>query len=164
MTIVSFLVAVAVTIMVLGIAFVLGMRTRSPLLHKPLFWISRRWLNPRQMRTAGRPGAYAGVIRHVGRRSGRRYETPVGTAMTDEAFLVALPYGRRPDWLRNVLAGGSATVVHEGASYLVARPEVIPMTNVLDCFPSRDRFSMRLFRTDECLRLMREGAGPATTS
>ncbi len=29
-----------------------------------------RLMNPRQMRTAGQPGAYAAVVRHVGRRTG----------------------------------------------------------------------------------------------
>jgi len=38
------------------------------------------------MKTAGTPGAYAGAITHVGRRSGRVYETPVGPFATDDGF------------------------------------------------------------------------------
>ncbi|MGZ4612806.1 MAG: hypothetical protein ACXV1K_06490 [Kineosporiaceae bacterium] len=51
------------------------------------------------MRTAGSPGAYASVVRHVGRTSGRRYETPVVPVATDGGFVVPLPYGPGTDWL-----------------------------------------------------------------
>jgi hypothetical protein len=37
------------------------------------------------MRTEGRPGAYAGIIRTVGRRSGRPYATPVARALAEPA-------------------------------------------------------------------------------
>ena len=34
-------------------------------------------LNPVMLLLAGRPHFYAGVIRHVGRRSGKKYATPI---------------------------------------------------------------------------------------
>ena len=48
-----------------------------------------------------------GVVRHVGRRSGRRYSTPVTVFRTgDSGYAIALVYGRKSDWVRNVLAAG----------------------------------------------------------
>ena len=47
-------------------------------------------MNPAQMRTAGTPGAYAGIIRARGRVSGRMIETPVGIIADGDAFLIAL--------------------------------------------------------------------------
>ena len=38
------------------------------------------------MKTARTPGAYAGALTHVGRRSGRVYETPAGPFATDGGF------------------------------------------------------------------------------
>jgi deazaflavin-dependent oxidoreductase (nitroreductase family) len=154
--------AILVGVAALAVAFVLGMRAKSPIVLRPIIRISRAWLNPQQLKTAGQPGASASVIRHVGRRSGRAYETPVGAVPTDEGFVIALPYGLRADWVRNVLASGSATIVHEGQIVAVDQPEVVPMREVADHFPAGDRRSFRLLRTDQCLRFRRVGADEAT--
>ena len=104
---------------VLGVVWFVGMRTKWPPVRDFQRRVNRRVFNPRQMRTAGRPGAYAGIIRHVGRRSGRAYETPVVPLPADDGFVILLPYGDRPDWVRNVLAAGTATIVLEGEEYTV---------------------------------------------
>ena len=66
--------------------------------------MNRSVTNPRVMRTAGTAGTQTSVIEHVGRKSGRTYETPVDVIETTTRLLIALPYGARTDWLRNVLA------------------------------------------------------------
>lgn len=137
----------------LGAAYVVGLRTKSPVVIRPLVWFSRRFINPRQMRTAGRPGAYASIIRHRGRRSGRTYETPVGAVPTDDGFVIALPYGTRAQWLRNVLAAGSATLVSEGAVHEVDRPELVRLEAANAWFPAGDQRSHRWFGVEHCLRL-----------
>ena len=43
------------------------------------------------MKTARTPGVYASAITHVGRRSGRVYETPAGPFATDEGFISPSP-------------------------------------------------------------------------
>lgn len=117
-----------------------------------------RVMNPRQMKTAGQPGSYAGVIRHVGRNSGKPYETPVGIVDTDDGVFVALPYGTSPDWLKNVLAAGSAEVVHEGKTFRVEQPELVSSTHV-DAETSRgDKFLQRLYGVDQALRLRKTEA------
>jgi len=60
------------------IVFVLRMRARSQRVLNAVRRVNRAIVNPRQMRSAGTPGAYASVIRHRGRTSGRPYETPLG--------------------------------------------------------------------------------------
>ena len=118
---------------VLLLAFVLGMRAKSPFVLGAVKRFNRRFVNPAQMKTAGTPGAYAGVIRHVGRRTGRLYETPVGPFPTDDGFVIALPYGTSSDWVKNVLAAGSATLVTEGQTYEVDRPAVVSLGDVDRC-------------------------------
>jgi deazaflavin-dependent oxidoreductase (nitroreductase family) len=83
-------------------------------------------MRPLALRSAGKEGSNTAVIRHVGRRSGRAYETPVVAVQHDDSFLIALPYGQRTDWLKNVLDKGSASIVTRGHTYDVDRPEVIP--------------------------------------
>jgi deazaflavin-dependent oxidoreductase (nitroreductase family) len=113
------------------------------------------------MRSAGTPGAYASVIRHRGRASGRSYETPVGVVAADDGFLIALVYGSRTNWLRNVLASGSATIVHEGQTYEVDQPEVIPMHAVAARFTSSDQQGFRMLGVDQVLRVRRVAPGSA---
>lgn len=153
--------ALVLGLVAIAIVFVLGMRTRSRLVLSPLIRLQRAILNPRQMRSAGTPGAYAAVIRHRGRTSGRPYETPVGVVADDDRFLIALVYGSRTNWLRNVLASGFATIVHEGHTYQVDRPELIPMPEVAARFTSGDQQGFRLLHVDQALRVRRaepEGA------
>src|SRR5664280_730948 len=72
---------------------------------------------PLAMRSAGTEKSDTSIVRHVGRRSGRTYETPVVAVEHDDSFLIALPYGERTDWVRNVLAGGKADVVTHDRTY-----------------------------------------------
>ena len=151
-------IAVVVGVLVLllvvfGAVFLVGMRVKSPLVLRTVRRVNRAFFNPRQMRTAGTPGAYASVIRHVGRTSGRPYETPVGAFVTDDGFVIALPYGSDPDWLKNVQASGSAVLVHEGGTYRVDRPELIPTTAAAPYLPVKEQRNLRMFAVDQCLRV-----------
>ena len=76
-----------------------------------------RAMRPLAMRSAGQEGSGTAVVRHAGRRSGRVYETPVTTARHEDEFLIALPYGERTDWLKNVLSKGAAVIVANGHAY-----------------------------------------------
>lgn len=149
--------ALVVTGATLGILFLVGMRRKSPVALRGVIALSRALINPRQMRTAGQPGAYAAIIRHRGRVSGRSYETPIGAVATDGGFVVMLPYGRA-NWTRNVLAAGAAILVHEGATVDVVDPEVVPLASVADTLSASDKRMARLFRVDEALRLRRADA------
>lgn len=114
-----------------------------------------RLMNPRQMKTAGQPGAYAAVIRHVGRRSGHGYETPVGVVETSRGLVVALPYGTSPDWLKNVMTAGEAELVHEGEAFRVVQPEIVPADETAAVTGRVDRFLQRLYGVDQALLLRR---------
>jgi deazaflavin-dependent oxidoreductase (nitroreductase family) len=150
----------AVGLLAIAIVFVLGVRAKSRLVLGPLFKLQRSMSNPMTMKTAGTAGSSYSVIRHRGRKSGREYETPVGVVAVRDAFLIALPYGSQTNWVRNVLAGGSAGVVHEGRTCAVDRPEVVPMRDVEAAFSTSDRRSFRLFDVRECLRVRRADSGP----
>jgi deazaflavin-dependent oxidoreductase (nitroreductase family) len=145
----------------LGILFLVGMRAKSPLVQRPIVWFSKRFMNPQQMRTAGTPGAYASVIRTVGRTSGRPYATPIGAVAADDGFVIGLPYGTRPQWLRNLLAAGRATLVHEGETWVVDRPEVVPLATVARRFSVADQRSFRIFNVTEAVLVHRAEAPAA---
>jgi deazaflavin-dependent oxidoreductase (nitroreductase family) len=67
------------------------------------------------------------VILHRGRRSGRRYRTPLFAFRRGRTLVIALLYGEESDWLRNVRAGGGH-VVRRGRTFVVGPPEVVETT------------------------------------
>jgi hypothetical protein len=146
---------------VIAIVVLLAWRAKSPLVLRPLIRLQRAIINPRQMRSAGTPGAYAAVIRHRGRATGRSLETPIGAVVAGDGFVIALVYGSRANWCQNVLASGSATIVHDGHTYAVDHPEIIPMQEVETRFTAGDQRGFRWLRVDQALRVRRvepEGA------
>ena len=50
-----------------------------------------------------------GWLRHVGRKSGRVYRTPLMLFRRGDRAVIALTYGERTQWLKNVLAAGTCT-------------------------------------------------------
>ena len=97
-----------------------------------LRWLTRA-MRPLALRSAGKEGSSTSVVRHVGRRSGRTYETPVIAVQHDDSFLIALPYGKRTDWLKNV--------------------EIIPMAEATAYFRPREQRMHRQFQVESALRV-----------
>jgi deazaflavin-dependent oxidoreductase (nitroreductase family) len=148
--------AAAVGIIVLPLALlVVGLRWKLPPVLDAVRRMNRSVTNPRVMRTAGSVGTQTSVINHVGRKSGRPYATPVDAVPTRTGFLIALPYGAQADWLRNVLAAGSATVVVNGERIDVDRPTVVATADVAALIPNRTMRTLRLFGVNDCLHLER---------
>ena len=112
-----------------------------------------RAMRPLALRSAGTAGSSTSVVRHVGRRSGRTYETPVVAVKHDDSFLIALPYGKRTDWLKNVLGKGSAAIVTNGHTYEVDQPEVISMAEATAYFGPREQRMHRQFHVDAALQV-----------
>jgi deazaflavin-dependent oxidoreductase (nitroreductase family) len=114
-----------------------------------------RAMRPLALKSAGKQGSVNSVICHVGRRSGRAYRTPIVAAAHEDSFLIALPYGERSDWLKNVMAKGSATLITGGRTYEVDQPEVIPMADATGYFQPKEQRLQRRFRVESALRLHR---------
>ena len=143
---------VGIAVLLLGL-LVAGMRWQVAPVVNAVRRMNRSVTNPRVMRTAGTAGTQTSVIEHVGRRSGSTYETPVDIIETTTRLLIALPYGTRTDWLRNVLDAGSATVVTRGERVRVDRPAIVATADVTDLIPPRTLRTLRLFGVGECLSL-----------
>ena len=136
----------------IAVVFVTGMRSKSPVVLDAVRRASRA-MKPLMLKSAGRPGVPTSVIRHVGRRTGRAFDTPVEAAPTDDGFAIALPYGVNTDWLKNVIAAGSATIVHDGNTYEVDHPEVVPIVDTNHYFRESSQRAHRRFNVEESLRL-----------
>jgi deazaflavin-dependent oxidoreductase (nitroreductase family) len=76
------------------------------------------------------------VIRHIGRRSRKPYETVIMVWPTREGFVIALTYGPTVDWYRNILAAGGGTVFWHRRVFAVGKPEPIDAKTALPVFPT----------------------------
>jgi len=65
-----------------------------------------------------------GVVVHQGRRSKRRYETPVNVFRSADGYVIALTYGTGSDWVRNVLAAGGCDLITRGREERLTFPEI----------------------------------------
>src|SRR4051812_42640017 len=117
------LLALLAGLAAVGTVFVVGMRRKSPIVLNAVRR-SGRAMKPLVLRSAGTASSPTTVVEHVGRTSGRDYETPVVAALFDGGFVIALPYGQNTDWLKNVLAAGSATIRFDGHRYVTVDPRV----------------------------------------
>jgi deazaflavin-dependent oxidoreductase (nitroreductase family) len=96
-----------------------------------------KWIfNRVTLKFAGSSYSPISIIRHVGRRSGALYTTPVIVVKPfDDQFIFALPYGHKVDWYRNLLAAGKGTVVWRGKEYPVENPEPLVVGTGLPVLP-----------------------------
>jgi deazaflavin-dependent oxidoreductase (nitroreductase family) len=142
-----------------GLVFVVGMRLRSRVVINAVRRVART-TKRLPLTSAGHGSAYASVVVHTGRRSGRRYRTPVRAVTTDDGFVVALPYGSNSDWVRNVLRRGGATMMYHGRVYELDQPRLVQLHDMETWFTHRDQRAHQLFRLTEALvahRAPREG-------
>jgi len=101
------------------------------------------------------------IIGHVGRRSGKPYETVIMVWPTREGFVIALTYGPQVDWLRNLLAAGGGTVFWHKRRYAVGKPEPIDAQTALPAFPAPLRLILHTFgRQEELVQVKSSGPEP----
>ena len=65
-----------------------------------------------------------GVVVHRGRRSGRRYLTPVNVFAAEDGYVFALTYGPDTDWVKNVLAAGGCELQTRGRTIQLVSPRL----------------------------------------
>jgi deazaflavin-dependent oxidoreductase (nitroreductase family) len=125
---------------------------------------NKHLLNPLMLRLAGRKGFYAAALHHVGRKSGNPYATPVRADPTPDGFVIPLPYGTNVDWLKNVLAEGSAELVTGGIALSVDRPEVVTAVAAGRHLPVWIKRQLDRQEVSEYLRLYVADSEPQPTS
>ncbi len=103
-------------------------------LPRKLARINRRFANPLLRPLTSHLRGF-GVLEHVGRRTGRRYRTPLMVWARPAGFVVALTYGEDVDWLHNARAAGGAILVTRGRRYRVGSPRDLPAGDALESIP-----------------------------
>jgi deazaflavin-dependent oxidoreductase (nitroreductase family) len=93
------------------------------------------------------------VVTHVGRQSGRAYQTPVNMFRDGERYVIALTYGADSQWVKNVMAAGGCEVRTNGTTVRLCEPRIFtdperrlvpsPVRVVLGLLDVNDFLSMR---------------------
>ena len=120
-------------------------------------WLAtiKHTLNPLVLRMARRGVGPFALVRHVGRKSGATYETPLILARVPEGFIAELTYGPEVNWYRNIVAAGRCEVVWRGREYAISGIQPFPTDAGLRAFGPARSWVLRLLRRHE-FRLLRE--------
>ena len=103
-------------------------------------------LNPVTRRVARSSFGPFAIVRHVGRRSGKLYETPIIVSPVKDGFVIELTYGSDVDWHKNVLAAGGCMIVWHGKEYVINKIEPLDADTGRSAFPSPQRLLLRILR------------------
>ncbi len=87
--------------------------------------VNKRAFNPIEIRRGVRP-----VLIHVGRSSGKTYRTPLDAHPLADGYLFIPMYGPRSDWVRNVLAAGSARLLLGSKEIELESPRIVKQRDV----------------------------------
>ena len=95
--------------------------------------INKRFFNPKQIRKGEYP-----VVTHVGRRSGKTYQTPLDAYPTESGYVLVARYGPKSDWVRNILAAGTASLRVDGEEHRLDSPRLVNQEKALDVLVSEE--------------------------
>jgi deazaflavin-dependent oxidoreductase (nitroreductase family) len=126
-----------------------GRRRAFPLL-RPLY---KHVFNPGALQAAARGEARWGIVHHVGRRSGARYDTPVDAERTPGGVLIPLVYGAKADWCQNILSAGRCTLTLGGEELALTAPRVIDLSAAAPSLSAERTRSWRRIGIEHCLSL-----------
>jgi deazaflavin-dependent oxidoreductase (nitroreductase family) len=97
-------------------------------------WLAKlnmRVINPRQLTKGTYP-----VVTHVGRTSGRSYQTPLDAYPTETGYVLVARYGPNSDWVQNILAAETATLRIDGEEHTLDSPRLVSQEEALDALVS----------------------------
>lgn len=123
-------------------------------------WLSRRFrillkytLNPMTLGLTKAGIGPLSIVRHVGRRSGKQYATPLLLAPIAGGFVAELTYGPNVDWFQNVMAAGRCTIVRGGKEIAIDRIEPMDADAGRQAFPLAARIGLRILRRHDYVRM-----------
>jgi deazaflavin-dependent oxidoreductase (nitroreductase family) len=122
-------------------------------------WVLKNTLNRVTSRAARSGRGPFSLVRHVGRKSGRVYETPIVVAAVPEGFIAELTYGENVNWYRNVVAAGGCDLLVDGVVHRVVAVEPYPAEAGRRAFRYPARLVLGLLRRKE-FRLLRTTSSP----
>ena len=113
-------------------------------IRKAIGLLLKHTLNPLTRRLAHSSFGPFSIVQHVGRRSGKHYETPIIIARADDGFVIELTYGPDVDWYKNVQAAGGCTIIWHNKAYVIDKLEPMDADIGRSAFPLPARLILYL--------------------
>ncbi|MEV0338502.1 nitroreductase family deazaflavin-dependent oxidoreductase [Nocardia sp. NPDC050713] len=110
--------------------------------------VNKRVFNPPAIAGGKRP-----VLIHVGRVSGATYRTPLDAHPVDGGYLFIPVYGSDSDWVRNILAAGTARLRVDGTELDLAAPRLVGAEEAFRALADDVARPPKLLRINEFLRM-----------
>lgn len=117
-------------------------------------WFLKKTLNRVTTRAARSGHGPFSLVRHMGRKSGKTYETPIIVARVPEGFIAELTYGEDVHWYRNIVAAGGCELLVGGQWHLVSAIEPYPSEAGRKAFGYPARLALQVLQRHE-FRLLR---------
>ncbi|MED5813873.1 nitroreductase family deazaflavin-dependent oxidoreductase [Mycolicibacterium sp. 050232] len=95
-----------------------------------------------------------GTLEHVGRKSGKRYRTPLLVFKTYDGYAILVGYGPQTDWLKNVLVGGPTLLRKRGRVVALTNPRLVSKAEAAALVTPASRPLYRGFPYDEAALLL----------
>ncbi len=110
-----------------------------------------RVINPVTRLFAGWLPGFA-ILSYTGRKSGRRFKTPMNVFKRGDAYVFALTYGSDVQWVKNVVAAGGCVIRTRGRDIRLVEPEIFvdPTRHLM---PLPVRLILRLNNVSEFIRM-----------
>jgi hypothetical protein len=103
-------------------------------------------LNPLTIRAAKAGRGPFSLVKHVGRKSGKQYETPIIVAPVAGGFVVELTYGDDVAWYRNTVAANGCVLVVDGVDHVIDGVQPMSAAEGLAAYPPSRRAILKLLR------------------
>jgi deazaflavin-dependent oxidoreductase (nitroreductase family) len=110
-----------------------------------------RVVNPLVLRIAGRRHMpVLGIVHHRGRKTGRRYATPLGVRpAAGGGFVMPLTFSEASHWYQNIRAAGWCVITYRGADHTVTGPRLVDRATAGPAYPRYERLALRLIGINE---------------
>jgi hypothetical protein len=112
-------------------------------LRNMLLIVLKYTLNPPTRRVAHSSFEPFAIVRHIGRRSGKVYETPIIARLVEDGFVIELTYGHDVDWHKNVLAAGGCVMIWHCREYLIDKIEPLDIKTGMTAYPPLQQLILR---------------------
>jgi deazaflavin-dependent oxidoreductase (nitroreductase family) len=116
-------------------------------------YVAKNVINRVTSRNAGSAKSPFAILRHVGRRSGKEFETPIMVSPLGEDFVLALTYGPKVDWYRNLQANGKGTLTWHGKVYTIKKLEPLDRQTGLAAHHLHERVILQILKVENFVRV-----------
>ena len=110
--------------------------------------VNKRVFNKAELKRGVRP-----VLSHLGRSSGKTYRTPLDAHPVDNGYIFILMYGSGSDWVKNVLAAGTAGLRIDGDEIDLVSPRLVTRDVAWQRLPATTREPPSFLRVTEFLQM-----------